>query len=115
MCSAWPERESGRACRGAPSKSDLQMNRTGSTGWLFQRASGALIFVLVAVHFALMHYMGPEKRLYADVARRFANPLWKTFDIVFLAAAVPHGWYGVWGSCRITSAARPCARRPSSR
>lgn len=73
------------------------MGKTGSTGWLLQRLSGVLLFVLLVTHFVLMHYMGPEKRLYADVARRFANPLWKTFDLVFLTLALSHGWYGVWG------------------
>lgn len=73
------------------------MRSTGSVGWLLQRVSGVFLFVLLVTHFALMHYLGPEKRLYADVARRFANPLWKTFDLVFLALALSHGWYGVWG------------------
>jgi succinate dehydrogenase / fumarate reductase membrane anchor subunit len=73
------------------------MSNSGSIGWLLQRVSGALLFVLLVTHFVLMHFLGPEKRLYADVARRFANPLWKTFDLAFLALALSHGWYGVWG------------------
>lgn len=73
------------------------MGKTGSIGWLLQRVSGAIIFVLIAVHFVLMHFMGPEKRLYADVARRFANPLWKSFDLAFLFLGLSHGWYGTWG------------------
>lgn len=73
------------------------MNRTGSTGWLLQRVSGLLLFVLVVAHFALTHYMGPEKRMYADVARRFANPLWKAFDLSLLCLALAHGCYGIWG------------------
>jgi succinate dehydrogenase / fumarate reductase membrane anchor subunit len=73
------------------------MNRTGSTGWLLQRASGLLLFVLVVAHFVLTHFMGPEKRLYDDVARRFAGPLWKAFDLGLLTLALAHGWYGIWG------------------
>ncbi|MCX6340183.1 MAG: succinate dehydrogenase, hydrophobic membrane anchor protein [Candidatus Aureabacteria bacterium] len=72
------------------------MRQTGSYTWLFQRLSGALLFVMLAAHFILMHYMGFEKRLYADVLRRLSNPLWKTFDLVFLSLALYHGWYGVW-------------------
>ncbi|MCX6357093.1 MAG: succinate dehydrogenase, hydrophobic membrane anchor protein [Candidatus Aureabacteria bacterium] len=70
--------------------------QTGSIGWFLQRLSGGLIFALILVHFSLMHYMGPEKRLYADVVRRFQNPLWKSFDLVFLTLCLCHGWYGVW-------------------
>ncbi|HOE28062.1 MAG: succinate dehydrogenase, hydrophobic membrane anchor protein [Candidatus Aureabacteria bacterium] len=73
------------------------MSRTGSTGWLLQRASGLLLFALVIAHFVLTHFMGPEKRLYADVARRFADPLWKAFDLGLLTLALAHGWYGIWG------------------
>lgn len=73
------------------------MRETGSWGWLFQRLSGVLLAVLVIVHFVLMHYAGFERRLYADVLTRLSNPLWKTFDLVFLSLALYHGWYGVWG------------------
>jgi len=72
------------------------MRRTGSLTWLLQRLSGVILFVMLVVHFTLMHYMGFEKRLYADVLRRLSNPLWKTFDLVFLSLALYHGWYGVW-------------------
>jgi len=72
------------------------MRQTGSYTWLLQRLSGVILFVLLVVHFALMHYMGFEKRLYADVLRRLSNPLWKTFDLIFLSLALSHGWYGVW-------------------
>jgi len=73
------------------------MRRTGSYGWLFQRVSGVMLFVMLIAHFILMHFMGGEKRLYADVLQRLSNPLWKTFDLVFLSLALYHGWYGVWG------------------
>ena len=73
------------------------MRRTGSYGWLFQRVSGVILFVMLIAHFVLMHYMVGEKRLYAEVLRRLSNPLWKTFDVAFLSLALYHGWYGVWG------------------
>jgi succinate dehydrogenase / fumarate reductase membrane anchor subunit len=73
------------------------MRQTGSYGWLFQRVSGVILFVMLIAHFILMHYMGGEKRLYADIVHRLSNPLWKTFDLAFLGLALYHGWYGVWG------------------
>ena len=72
------------------------MRQTGSYTWLFQRVSGALLFVLIAVHFVLTHYMGFEKRMYAQVVQRLNNPLWKTFDLLILSLALYHGLYGVW-------------------
>jgi len=73
------------------------MKTTGSWWWLIQRLSGVALLLLIVVHFALMHYFGFEKRLYADVLRRLSNPLWKTFDLVFLSLGLYHGFYGLWG------------------
>ncbi|MDD5557319.1 MAG: succinate dehydrogenase, hydrophobic membrane anchor protein [bacterium] len=82
---------------------------TGSYGWLFQRVSGVALFVLVLVHFVLMHCMGAERRLYADVMARLSNPLWKTFDLALLALALSHGWYGAWGI--VQDCVRPAGAR----
>jgi len=73
------------------------MGQTGAYGWLLQRLSGVVLLVLLVVHFFLMHYMGFEKRTYALVMQRFSNPMWKTFDLLFLTLGLYHGWYGVWG------------------
>jgi succinate dehydrogenase / fumarate reductase membrane anchor subunit len=56
-----------------------------------------MLFIMLIAHFILMHFMGGEKRLYADVLQRLSNPLWKTFDLLFLSLALYHGWYGIWG------------------
>jgi len=56
-----------------------------------------MLFVMLITHFILMHFMGGERRLYADILQRLSNPLWKTFDLVFLSLALYHGWYGIWG------------------
>ena len=77
--------------------SGFYMKKTGTYGWLFQRVTGLALFALIMVHFGLMHYMGPEKRMYADVVRRLSNPLWKTFDLLILTLALYHGLNGLWG------------------
>jgi len=84
------------------------MKTTGSWWWLLQRLSGAILLVLIMAHFVVMHYMGFEKRLYADVLARLSHPLWKTFDLIFLSLGLSHGGYGLWGIvgdyCRSDSA-----------
>ncbi len=97
------------------------MSSGGSTTWLLQRVSGALLFVVLATHFYIYHYfMGPGMwgfdsigygatdletlRLMAEdpemvrfyaLARLFAHPIWKIFDVLFISLAAYHGFYGI--------------------
>ncbi|MFO0754008.1 MAG: succinate dehydrogenase, hydrophobic membrane anchor protein [Thermodesulfovibrionales bacterium] len=66
-------------------------------GWLFQRVTGVLLVAGLAVHFLVMHFSGPEKITHAVVLERISSPWWKTFDVVFLSAALYHGFNGLWG------------------
>lgn len=97
------------------------MSRVGSTAWLLQRITGALLFITLAGHFFIYHYfMGPgmwgfdsigygatdletlklmaedptQARFYA-LARLFAQPVWKIFDVTFITLATYHGFYGI--------------------
>lgn len=98
------------------------MASRGSKGWLFQRISGALLFITLGAHFYIYHYfMGPgmwsfdslgygandletlrlmaesdptQIRYYA-LASLFAAPLWKVFDVLFITLACYHGFYGI--------------------
>ena len=89
------------------------MSSRGSQAWFFQRVSGALIFFILGTHFFLYHYlMGPANWGYdiigfgasqmdADVvkyyrlAKLFANPLWKVFDVALISLGCYHGFYGI--------------------
>ena len=80
---------------------------TGSRWWYFQRFSGLVLFVMVLLHFAIMHFIpeagmrvsdasGKAFATFESVRLRFANPMWKAFDITFLVLAVGHAYNGMW-------------------
>ncbi len=98
------------------------MNSGGSKGWLLQRISGALLFLMLGTHFYLYHYfMGPadwgfqsigygatdlealkalaladpSRSTYYALAGLFANPVWKAFDIILITLGTYHGFYGI--------------------
>ena len=98
------------------------MSSGGSKTWLFQRVTGALLFVTLGAHFYLYHYfMGPgmwgfdsigfgatdlatvkammesnpEMVKYYKLAHLFAAPWWKVFDVAFISLAAYHGFYGI--------------------
>jgi succinate dehydrogenase / fumarate reductase membrane anchor subunit len=69
----------------------------GAVGWLFQRLTGLVLIAGLLLHFSTMHFSGPQQVTYEVVLRRISNPLWKTFDLFFLAVILSHGFYGLWG------------------
>jgi succinate dehydrogenase / fumarate reductase membrane anchor subunit len=69
----------------------------GVAGWLFQRLTGILLIAGLMLHFAIMHFSGPQEITYAFVMKRFSSPWWKTFDIAFLLTAIFHGYNGFQG------------------
>ena len=98
------------------------MSTGGASGWLFQRITGALLFITLGTHFYIYHYfMGPgmwgfesigygandlatlqalaagdpTQGRYLALAMLFASPLWKVFDVIFISLACYHGFYGI--------------------
>ena len=94
------------------------MSSRGSQAWLFQRVTAVLIFLLLGTHVFLYHYLiGPADwgydilgfgaadlaRIKADpnlvkyysLAKVFANPLWKVFDVTLISVGTYHGFYGI--------------------
>ncbi|MCL5022389.1 MAG: hypothetical protein M1497_03315 [Nitrospirae bacterium] len=69
----------------------------GVTLWLLHRITGLLLIAGLAVHFAVMHFSGPEGITHEVVLRRLSNPWWIAFNLAFLAAAIYHGFYGLRG------------------
>ena len=90
----------------------------GSQAWLFQRITAILIFILLGTHVLLYHYLigpgdwgydilgfgaanladlqtDPNLMKYYSLARVFANPLWKVFDVAMISAGTYHGFYGI--------------------
>lgn len=64
--------------------------------WYFLRISGLVLMVLVFAHLFLTHYVNvPSQTNFNYVADRWSNPLWRTFSILLLLAAVWHGVIGL--------------------
>ena len=65
--------------------------------WLFMRASGVLLVVLVFGHLFvnLMVGEGIERVDFAFVAGKWANPFWQVWDLLMLWLALLHGGNGL--------------------
>ena len=72
----------------------------GAIGWLFQRLTGLVLIAGLLLHFSVMHFSGQQQVTYEVVLRRISNPLWKAFDLFFLAVILSHGFNGLWGIAR---------------
>lgn len=65
--------------------------------WLFMRASGVLLVVLVTGHLLinLMLGEGIERVDFAFVAGKWASPFWQVWDLLMLWLALLHGGNGL--------------------
>jgi succinate dehydrogenase / fumarate reductase, cytochrome b subunit len=63
--------------------------------WYFFRVSGLLLVILAGGHLFITHYLNvPSETTFDFVANRWANPLWRTFDLLLLFMALWHGLLG---------------------
>lgn len=69
--------------------------RSGGAWFLFQRASGVMLVLLLGLHFALIHFSGAGLE-HAAVTARLAGNLYRAVDLSFLGLALAHGLYGAW-------------------
>ncbi len=79
-----------------------QARRTGRTNaelysWLFMRASGVLLLVLVFGHLFvnLMVGQGISRLDFGFVAGKWASPFWQVWDLMMLLLAELHGTNGL--------------------
>ena len=64
--------------------------------WLFMRVSGVVLLFMALGHLAIMHVINNIEAIdYQFVARRFATPFWRTYDLVLLWLALIHGLNGL--------------------
>jgi succinate dehydrogenase / fumarate reductase membrane anchor subunit len=64
--------------------------------WYFFRISGVLLLFLVLGHVYIMHIATPVEQVnWAFVAARYSRPFWRTYDLVLLLLAMPHGVNGM--------------------
>ncbi|KGM13347.1 succinate dehydrogenase hydrophobic membrane anchor subunit [Cellulomonas bogoriensis] len=66
-------------------------------GWLFMRASGVLLLILIFGHLFvnLMTGDGIQQIDFAFVAGKLSSPFWQTWDLLMLWLAMIHGTNGV--------------------
>ena len=75
--------------------------RPGSRGfeayaWLFMRLSGVALLGLAVFHLLWMHFViGVDNIDFQAVAGRWANPLWRIYDLALLVFALTHGVNGL--------------------
>jgi succinate dehydrogenase / fumarate reductase membrane anchor subunit len=64
--------------------------------WLFMRMSGVVLLFMALGHLTIMHIINNIEVInYAFVAKRFATPFWRTYDLVMLWLAMIHGVNGI--------------------
>ena len=75
--------------------------RPGSGGferwaWFFMRVSGVALLGLAVFHLLWMHFaIGVDNIDFQTVAGRWANPLWRIYDLALLVFALTHGVNGL--------------------
>ncbi len=67
----------------------------GSTAWIWQRITGLVLLAALFLHYLFLHFLNGGVITHGEVAGRLVMPLWKTIDLVFLAAALFHAVQGV--------------------
>jgi succinate dehydrogenase cytochrome b556 subunit/succinate dehydrogenase hydrophobic membrane anchor protein len=64
--------------------------------WYFFRISGIALVVLALGHLFITHYANvPSETTFDFVSKRWANPLWRSFDWMLLLFAMWHGTLGM--------------------
>ncbi len=64
--------------------------------WMFMRVSGVVLLFLALGHLLIMHIINNVTNIdFQFVARRYATPFWRTYDLVMLWLALIHGLNGI--------------------
>lgn len=65
--------------------------------WVFMRASGVVLVVLIFGHLFVNMWLGEGVKQidFGFVAGKWANPFWKTWDVLMLWLAMIHGTNGM--------------------
>lgn len=71
-------------------------SRFETFSWYFFRWSGIGLLFLVIIHLILMHVTNDvSTTTYDFVAKRYANPFWRVYDLLLLVLGLLHGLNGL--------------------
>lgn len=73
---------------------EVSSHRGGMWAWLFQRITGVLLIVCLAIHLIFTHILGIGELSYDSVGDRLAHASLAAVDIILLAAVLYHGLNG---------------------
>lgn len=73
----------------------MDVAKTGLWSWLWQRITGAILVVGMAVHIIILPLSG-KTITFDTVAARLKLAGWLAFDLVLLGACLYHGFNGLW-------------------
>lgn len=65
----------------------------GAFDWFFQRISGLILGVMLAMHFILLHFSGVELT-FEGVSQHLKEPFWMIFNLMFLVLGTIHAING---------------------
>ena len=64
--------------------------------WFFMRVSGLVLLLLALGHLAIMHLIHNIDSIdFQFVAKRYATPFWRSYDLAMLILALLHGCNGL--------------------
>ncbi len=71
-------------------------SRFETLSWYFFRWSGIGLIFLVIIHLLIMHVTNDvSMTTYDFVAKRYANPFWRVYDLLLLTLGLLHGLNGL--------------------
>ena len=73
-----------------------ETSKTGAIGWLLQRISAVILFVLLIVHYVTYHFISKGVIQYESVVSKMKSPWFNLIQFLFLITALYHGLNGFW-------------------
>lgn len=73
----------------------MKLKTRGMWPWVLQRATGALLLLLLGLHFWVTHFATKGPVTFANVTERVRSPIWFHIDVALLAVIIYHALNGV--------------------
>ena len=77
-------------------KNFRETSKVGAIGWLLQRISAVILFVLLIIHYVTYHFISKGAIQYEDIVSKMKSPWFSLIQFLFLITALFHGLNGIW-------------------